>query len=277
MSLLSLAREGLYSKACQILTSSGLAPNTPETWQLLEQKHPKETPPIQPNSSVNPISVPPDFDIISMLRSFPKLTAAGPSGMRIQHLLDAASVPLPTPISTSLRHIINILAAGKAPQGLAIFLSGASLTVLSKNRPSDIRPIAVGEVLRRITSKCLCHLIRVRAADFFQPLQLGVACPQGVEKIVHYLQSCIEDHCSDKDFVVLKVDMTNAFNLVSRQAILDDCAQHFPDGLRGVTASTHSYGTNWGYSPHRWEYSGGSTGPLSVCSCSPTNSKHDVH
>ena len=52
---ISLAREGLYSKACQILTSSGLAPNTPETWQLLEQKHPKGTPPIQPNSSVTSI------------------------------------------------------------------------------------------------------------------------------------------------------------------------------------------------------------------------------
>ena len=127
-----------------------------------------------------------------MLRSFPKLTAAGPSGMRVQHYLDAASVPLPTPISTSLRHIINVLAAGKAPQGLAIFLSGASLTALSKNKPNsppDIRPIAVGEVLRRITSKCLCHLIRVKAADFFQPLQLGVACPQGVEKIVHHLRA----------------------------------------------------------------------------------------
>ena len=31
---ISFAREGLYSKTCQILTSSGLAPNTPETWQL---------------------------------------------------------------------------------------------------------------------------------------------------------------------------------------------------------------------------------------------------
>ena len=115
--------------------------------------------------------MPPDFDIISLLKSFPKLIAAGPSGMRVQHLLDAASIPLPTPISTSLRHVMNVLAAGKAPQELAIFLSGASLTVLSKNKPNspsaDVRPIAVGEVLRRLTNKCLCHLIRVKAADFF--------------------------------------------------------------------------------------------------------------
>ena len=34
---------------------------------------------------------------------------------------------------------------------------------MSKNKsncPPDIRPIAVGEVLRRLTSKCVCHLIK---------------------------------------------------------------------------------------------------------------------
>ena len=31
--------------------------------------------------------------------------------------------------------------------------------------------------------------------------------------------------------MILKVDMTNAFNLVSRQAVLDECAQHFPELL----------------------------------------------
>ena len=35
------AREGVLGKACKVLTSSGIAPNTPETWHLLQQKHPK--------------------------------------------------------------------------------------------------------------------------------------------------------------------------------------------------------------------------------------------
>ena len=37
----SKARKGLLGKACKILTSSGIAPNTSETWNLLQQKHPK--------------------------------------------------------------------------------------------------------------------------------------------------------------------------------------------------------------------------------------------
>ena len=31
-----------------------------------------------------------------------------------------------------------------------------------------------------------------------------------------------------EDFVVFKVDMRNAFNLVSRQAVLDECSVHLP-------------------------------------------------
>ena len=83
--------------------------------------------------------------------------------MRVQHLLDAATVPLPTSILSSLQHDVNLLAAGKAPKELSIYLSGATLTALSNNKsncPPDVRPIAVGEVLRRLTSKCVCHLIK---------------------------------------------------------------------------------------------------------------------
>ena len=49
-----------------------------------------------------------------------------------------------------------------------------------------------------------------------------------IKKIIHGLRKVIEDHWDDVDFVVLKVDMRNAFNLVSRQAILDECASFFP-------------------------------------------------
>ena len=35
----SKAREGLLAKACRVLSSSGIAPNTPETWRVLQQKH----------------------------------------------------------------------------------------------------------------------------------------------------------------------------------------------------------------------------------------------
>ena len=59
-------------------------------------------------------------------------------------------------------------------------------------------------------------IIITKARDLFQPLQVGVACRSGSERIIHGLRKCIDDHWDDDDFVVFKVDMLNAFNMVSR-------------------------------------------------------------
>ena len=46
----------------------------------------------------------------------------------------------------------------------------------------------------------------------------------------------IDEHWESEDFVVLKVDMANAFNRVSRQLILNECARHFPELLPWTAA-----------------------------------------
>ena len=51
----------------------------------------------------------------------------------------------------------------------------------------------------------------------------------------------MDKHWEDDDFAVVKVDMRNAFNLVSRQAILDEWAFHFPELLPRAT---------WCYAAH---------------------------
>ena len=106
-SAVSLARVGLYGKACRVLQSSGIAPDNNNTWHLLQAKHPSCPLPTVPDIPTISLLFSPDFDILSMLRSisFPKGTAAGPSGLRVQHLLDAASIPLQTSICSSLRDI----------------------------------------------------------------------------------------------------------------------------------------------------------------------------
>ena len=232
-STISRARRGLLGKACQLLASSGIAPNDEATWQLLQSKHstrPTPTPPPVPDAPRADL-LSGIFDILAILRSFSKDTACGPSVLRIRHLLDAAESPLPTPICSSLRDLFNLLLAGQAPSTVSRFLAGASLTALNKNKsdqPRDIRRIAVGETLRRLAGKCLCAVVKCKASDFFWHLQVGVACLMGAKKMIHGLHGCVEAHCNDEDFVVLKIDLRNAFNLVSRQAFLDECAAHFP-------------------------------------------------
>ena len=51
-----------------------------------------------------------------------------------------------------------------------------------------------------------------KAYSIFAPLQFGVACYYSTEQVVHSLRKCIEKHWGDEDFVVLKVDMRNAFD-----------------------------------------------------------------
>ena len=135
-SAVSLARDGLLGKACRVLLSESLAPNNDATWQLLISKHPVSPPPTVPDVSQTPTSLGRDFDIHAVLRSFPNGTAAGPSGMYVQHLIDAASIPLPTPICSSLRSAVNLLASGKVSiHCVSKCLAGGSLTALNKFKP----------------------------------------------------------------------------------------------------------------------------------------------
>ena len=73
----------------------------------------------------------------------------------------------------------------------------------------------MGEALRCLVGKCLCAVTKEKASEYFAPLQMGVACSSGAEKIIHGLRHCVEDHRMDEDFAVMNIDMRNAFNLVS--------------------------------------------------------------
>ncbi|KAL5517220.1 hypothetical protein EMCRGX_G002723 [Ephydatia muelleri] len=84
---------------------------------------------------------------------------------------------------------------------------------------------------QKANRKCLCSLVKDKVSSCFEPHQFGVACSHGTEKVVHGLRKCIEEHWDDEDFIVLKVDMRNAFNLISRQALLSECSTFFPELL----------------------------------------------
>ena len=100
----------------------------------------------------------------------------------------------------------------------APFFAGACLSALEKKGSvTDVRPIAAGETLRRLVSKCICSSVKEKAASFFAPFQNGVATPAGTERIAHFTRYVFNLHKDDPEFVILKVDLRNAFNLVSRE------------------------------------------------------------
>ena len=101
--------------------------------EIFTIQHPLSDPPAIPATSTAPaIHVPPDFSISGKLRSFPKATTCGPSGLRVQHLLDAVDATLPTSIDSLLRQVINLLITGKVPAAISPYLAGGNLTALMK-------------------------------------------------------------------------------------------------------------------------------------------------
>jgi len=100
-----------------------------------------------------------------MLRAFPKGSAAGPSGSTATHILHAVQVNnqnLPLDILTDF---VNFLASGFALPEVQPFLAGAYLIGLSK-KDGGIRPIAIGDIYRRLTGKCLSFLVKEEAIIF---------------------------------------------------------------------------------------------------------------
>ena len=81
---------------------------------------------------------------MAVLHSFPKDTACGPSGLRIQHLIEAAEVPLQFPICAVLREVVNMLISGKVLVQVARFLAGGNLVALEKNKPNCPPPPTSG-------------------------------------------------------------------------------------------------------------------------------------
>ena len=68
----------IFIKACRLLVSQGVAPNNESTWNLLVSKHPKGGCPVGLPGAPNDGTLPPNFTLLPVLRSFPKLTGAGP-------------------------------------------------------------------------------------------------------------------------------------------------------------------------------------------------------
>jgi len=145
--VMQLAQEGQFAKAVKNLVSEGLCELDEDTMEELRKKHP-QPPPAMGESKEDSreitheteegCSVTPVFDhadVLKALRSFPKGTAAGASGFRAQHLLDAVSDPAKEEtesVLSVLADVCSLLAAGKAPAEIAPWVASAPIYPLNK-------------------------------------------------------------------------------------------------------------------------------------------------
>ena len=119
--------------------------------------------------------------------TFSKHTAAGPFKMFPEHLQHEVDCTAPDRSEFALKAItkfVNFGSRGLFLVSISKALCCASLTALSKKK-GGLRPIAVGEVLRRLIAKCLASEAKPEAIELFDSLQLGVVISGGAEAIIH--------------------------------------------------------------------------------------------
>ena len=100
-------------------------------------------------------------------------------------------------------------------------LFSANLTALRK-KCGGIRPIAVGNVFRRLSSKIANRYATKLLSHELRPTQLGVGTSNGCEAAAHavrHLLNTPEQRAEGN--IMIKLDMRNAFNTIRRDTVLE--------------------------------------------------------
>ena len=226
------SREGFDHKACSALTADEVCQPTAANAREVRRLHPQASAPNCPLMSDLPMAARITQEMVSdALKSFPKDSAPGPSGLRVQHILESLTPAQRDAVTEQLTAVAQLLANGDAPSDVAPHVAGASLMALVKPNGS-LRPIAMGEVLRRITGKCLCSAVKEEAQQYFKPVQVGVATKLGIDGAVHAVRRWRDWNLGRQDKVLLKIDFENAFNCVNREKALSVTRSQFPSLAR---------------------------------------------
>ena len=176
-----------------------------------------------------------EASVFKQLQSFSNFTAAGPSKMYPEHLLHAVTCAVPDQSKKSITSITKLVNLASSP---VLLHCSASLTALKKTK-GGVRPIAVGEVFRRLVAKRIVQEASSEAIELFSSRQLGVAVKCGAESIVYATKQTFQKLLNNEKAGLLQIDFKNAFNSITRSSVLD-AARKFIPSLAPFTALCYS-------------------------------------
>ena len=244
--LLSAEERAGYLRMDERIPMIGFS-ETKSVHEVLVDKHPPAQPALPQviiNSSDSPSLHPIYFDSLdaNMIRLASKHVngAAGPSGLdayawrRLCSAFGSAS--------EDLCHSIALLAKRLCisfvdPQGLAPFLA-CRLIALNKN--PGVRPIGIGEVVRRIVAKSVLFVLRPDILEAAGTQQLCAGQVAGIDAAIHTMRCLFE---KDDTEAMLFVDASNAFNALNRHAALRNI-MHICPPLSTVLVNNYRSHTN---------------------------------
>ena len=184
--VVALAQEGAYSKAVKHLLSEGIHELDPTVLAKLAGLHPAASPPTCP-----PLEAFPDIELeeeddpgldfyCKVLASFPRGSAPGPSGLRPGHLQELALAHgelAHKPLVAALAAFAIMGERGAFHRDAMMMFGSASLIPLKKP-DGGVRPVAVGDTLRRFVAKVVAARPATKVViSALRPLQCGVSVP----------------------------------------------------------------------------------------------------
>ena len=102
------------------------------------------------------------------------------------------------------------------PEYLRAFVAGRLIPL---DKKPGVRPIGIGEVIRRIVSSATVTLFKPEIVEATAPLQTCAGLPGGIEASIHAMRRMWEDPETE---AILLVDASNAFNSLNRQTALQN-------------------------------------------------------
>lgn len=227
--VLAAVSDGALSKAAKLLCANSPPLDNPEA--QLSALHPARPAGVQLPVDLPPCNVEVEPSLIrKLLRSFPPGSSGGPSGLKPVHLLEAVNKNSDAaPLLEALAVFCEEFAQGLFPAETRGWFCGARLIGIPK-KPRGIRPIAIGETLRRLAAKALVLQFQESACNQLLPIQLGVSIPQATEIIAHAVQAWYQHPKPDE--ALLLIDFENAYNSLDRQAMVNAVCADAPEFAR---------------------------------------------
>ncbi len=257
---------GSVSRAAKVLESEPIADmSIQRNLNALKNLHPQALAPQMLEETSRPLQVDSDLvcKVVQTLSAHHRGRAGGPTGWTYEMIIAAA-----TRDDDSLRAVVqmvNLILSGTLPRDSFLLDSTLIGTVKAAG---GIRPIAIGEAWYRFAMLCALFSVGKTLAVSLAPLQVGVGMRGGVEAVAHAIQTALD---SNPEYVVLSVDMENAFNTVDRTAVFLAVKEHAPSLLPvvqwayGQPTNLHVLGAPAGTPPilsHQGVRQGDPLGPL---------------
>jgi len=159
--------DGDIKGAMRALTSLDIiAPNNEDTFNKLVAIHPVPHPQVQISHAgvIEAAYQTTEVEVKRAITLFPNGSAGGPDDIRPQHVKDLlAGSSINNPLLQSITRFINLLLSGGLPKPLRPTIMGGNLFAINK-KGGGIRPIAVGNVWRRIAGKVASQHVTTKCA-----------------------------------------------------------------------------------------------------------------